>query len=336
MQNGKYIGTVTVNNKVVFRGEDGKIYEKKIKVNSNEVLADEYIKGVNVNISCDNLLGEYVTIEGNSQPHYNKFLLIIMIILLMLFMLITFFAGEELLFKPNGKNVLLFILAIILLIGSQVLLIVYIYYVNIKKIIVGYKNYTEVVWGEIINYSRIEYSFFDSDASTSRLGHCTYVVMYKYKTKEGDIIHSLVQLEGATAQLLYKDYKLKQKVLVCYDPNNCCCSCLKDEYDCGLLHKKFIKHSMMWNASIGVVTGIETKCIDEDVEDYVKEYYLVDYVQCEYTYSGVNYKMYSLFSVPHNRFKLGEELTIFINRNNGEIFLCDINIKHSSFDKYEC
>lgn len=30
--------------------------------------------------------------------------------------------------------------------------------------------------------------------------------------------------------------------------------------------------------------------------------------------------MYSLFSVPHDRFKLGEEITIFINQDDGEIF----------------
>ena len=81
--------------------------------------------------------------------------------------------------------------------------------------------------------------------------------------------------------------------------------------------------------------SIETKCIDDEIEDYLKEYYLVDYIKCEYTYSGTKYKKYSLYSVPHDRFKLGEEITIFINQDDGEIFFCDINTKYSKSDKYE-
>lgn len=329
LQNDKFIGTIISKNKVIFKGKDGVIYEKKIKEKNNKVVADNYVKGVNVNISCNNILGEYATVEGSNKPYYNKLLLTFIIILLIVFALLSFFTFG-LVVLGLSKNILLAVLSLLLLIVTEVVLVVYIIYICTKKVTKCYKNYTEIVSGEIINYSRREY-VHDSEY----IKHCSYDVMYKYKTKEGDIIHSLVQLGGADAQLLYKDYKLKQKVLVCYDPNNCCCSCLKDEYDCALLHKKFVKNSFVWNTSIGIITSIETKCIDDEIEDYLKEYYLVDYIKCEYTYSGTKYKMYSLFSVPHDRFKLGEEITIFINQDDGEIFFCDINTKYSKSDKYE-
>lgn len=153
----------------------------------------------------------------------------------------------------------------------------YIIYICTKKVTKCYKNYTEITSEKIINYSRKEYVHDSED-----IKHYNYDVMYKYKTKEGDIIHSLVQLGGADAQLLYKDYKLKQKVLACYNPKNCCCSCLKDEYDWAFLPKKFVKNSLGWNTSIGIIASIETKYIDDEIEDYLKEYYLADYIQCEY------------------------------------------------------
>ena len=63
LQNDKFIGTIISKNKVIFKGKDGVIYEKKIKEKNNKVVADKYVKGVNVNISCNNILGEYATIN---------------------------------------------------------------------------------------------------------------------------------------------------------------------------------------------------------------------------------------------------------------------------------
>lgn len=66
--------------------------------------------------------------------------------------------------------------------------------------------------------------------------------------------------------------------------------------------------------------------------DYLKEYCLVDYIECEYTVGDKCYKTYSIFGVPHNRFKIEEELIIYYEYNDNEKFFCDINRKYSNLD----
>ena len=61
----------------------------------------------------------------------------------------------------------------------------------------------------------------------------------------------------------------------------------------------------------GKITNITTKCIDYEVDEHLKEYCLVDYVECEYNASEINYKTNGIFGVPHGRFKIGEEISIF-------------------------
>ena len=153
--------------------------------------------------------------------------------------------------------------------------------------------------------------------------------MYKYKTPDGNIIHSVVNSNDA--KLLYKDYPLNKKVLVKYNPLKCCESCLLDEYNSVYAGEKFVKNSSFTIMTIGRITNITTKCIDE-VEEYLKEYCLVDYIECEYNTSGIDYKTSSIFGVPHGRFKIGEEIRIFYERDDNEKFFCDINEKYSNLD----
>lgn len=77
--------------------------------------------------------------------------------------------------------------------------------------------------------------------------------------------------------------------------------------------------------TIGKITNIKTKCIDDEVDDYLKEYCLVDYIECEYSVSGVNYKTYSIYGVRHGKFKIGQKIRIMYEQNNKENFYCDIN-----------
>ena len=66
--------------------------------------------------------------------------------------------------------------------------------------------------------------------------------------------------------------------------------------------------------------------------EYLKEYCLVDYIECEYNVSGIDYKTNSIFGVPHGRFKIGEEIRIFYEHDDNEKFFCDINKKYSNLD----
>lgn len=104
----------------------------------------------------------------------------------------------------------LFFLSILCVFGLFVSLIGYLFYVVLgqpKKI---YKRFTETIEGEISDYSRTEYRHGTN--------HTFYNIMYKYKTSDGHIIHSVVN--NNDAKLLYKDYPLSKKVLVKYNPLN--------------------------------------------------------------------------------------------------------------------
>ena len=85
--------------------------------------------------------------------------------------------------------------------------------------------------------------------------------------------------------------------------------------------------------TIGTVTNIITKCIDEDVDADLKEYFLSDFIECEYTICDTKYRVYSPFSVIHNMFKVGDSIRIFYDGNNNSVFLCDIKNKYSITDK---
>lgn len=150
--------------------------------------------------------------------------------------------------------------------------------------------------------------------------------MYKYKTPDGNIIHSVVHSNDA--KLLYKDYPLNTKVLIKYNPLKCCESCLLDEYNSVYGGERFVKRSSFTIGTVGTISNIKTKCIDDEIEEYLKEYSLVDYIECEYNVSGINYKTYSIFGVPHGRFKIGEKIKIFYEYDNNNNFFCDINIRN--------
>lgn len=322
-QNNKYIGTIIKgdkvisksNKKVIFKANDN-IYIKKIK-EKGKVRRKKYVISESVNIICDDLNKDYVLIDSDNQPYFNKTLLILIVLGIfasIMATILTMVYNENLIFIP-----------ILCAFGLFISLMVYLFYVVLgqpKKI---YKRFTETVEGEIIDYSRTEYRH-----DTDKTFHCNYNIMYKYKTPDGNIIHSVVN--SYDAKLLYKDYPLNKKVLIKYNPLKCCESCLLDEYNSVYGGEKFVKNSSFTIMTIGKITNITTKCIDDEVDEYLKEYSLVDYIECEYTVSGVNYQTNSIFGVPHGRFKIGEEIRIFYEHDNNDKFFCDINKKCSNLD----
>lgn len=323
-EKNKYIGYIIKgdkrihkSNKTVIFNVNNKIYVKRIK-EKNKVRRSKYSDTESINIICNNLNDNYVLVDSDNQPYYNKILLILNVVGIFVGMI---FLGLS--FTYYQKLIFWLILFISIL---HVLLIIYLFYIIFCQPKKLYKNYTETVEGEIINYSRIEHRHSSKD-----IYHCSYNVMYKYKNLNGDIIHSVVN--NIPAILLYEDYPLNKKVLVKYNPLKCCESCLLDEYDSVYTNKTIIKNSKQLIMTIGKITNITTKCIDEEVDDYLKEYCFVDYIECEYTISGIKYKNDSIFSVQHNRFNIGEEIMIFYEQENPNKFFCDINKKYSNLDK---
>lgn len=321
--NNKYIGTIIKgdkvisksNKKVIFKAND-EVYIKRIK-EKNKVRRKKYAISESVNIICDDLNKDYVFIDSDNQPYFNKMLLILNALGIFIGILVV---GITVLYYEKFLPI-----AILGVFGLFALLMIYLFYVVLGQPKRLYKRYTETTEGKIINYSRTEYRH-----DTDETFHCNYNIMYKYKTPDGKIIHSIVNSNDA--KLLYKDYPLNKKVLIKYNPQKCCESCLLDEYNSVYGGEKFVKSSSFTIMTIGRVTNITTKSIDEEVEEYLKEYCLVDYIECEYFVSGVRYKINSIFGVPHNRFKIGEELMIFYERENPNYFFCDINKRYSNLD----
>ena len=316
-ENNKYIGNIIKDNKVIFKANNN-IYIKKLK-ERNKIRRKKYVISESVNIICDDLNKNYVFIDSDNQPYFNKFWLIMNVIGIFVGMQLT---GITMMFYEHFLA-----LSILFTVALSALLIISLFYVVFGQPKKLYKKYTEIVQGEIIDYSRTEYRH-DKDETF----HCDYNIMYKYKTPDGNIIHSVVN--SCPAKLLYKDYPLNTKVLIKYNPLKCCESCLADEYDSIFSDQKFVKNSSFVIMTFGKITNITTKCIDEEVEEYLKDYCLIDYIECEYNISGVNYKTNSMFGVPHNRFKIGEKIIIFYEQNNKNNFFCDINKKYRRSDKY--
>lgn len=311
-KNKKYIGTIIKDNKVIFK-DKGNIYIKKIK-EKGKIRIHEYKISENINIICDDLNKDYVLVDSDNQPYFNKTLLIFHI-------LVIFILGIITMMYMYNEDVSPFPFFLVLL-GGLSSLMVHLFYVVLGQPKKLYKRYTKTIEGEIINYSRTEYSRHDAD----KISHCRYNIMYKYKTPEGNIIHSVVNSNDA--KLLYKDYPLNTRVLIKYNPLKCCESCLLDEYNSVYGGERFVKRSSFTIGTIGKITNIKTKCIDDKIEEYLKEYSLVDYIECEYNISGINYKTYSIFGVPHGKFKIGEKIKIFYEYDNNNNFFCDINIRN--------
>ena len=216
--NNKYIGTIISDNKVIFKVNDN-VYIKRIK-EKGKFRVKKYAISESVNIICDDLNKDYVLIDSDNHSYFNKTLFIL--IELGTFVSVMTIANEK-----------LFFLSILCMFISVVLLFGYAFYCVLgqhKKI---YKRFTETVEGEIIDYSRTEYYYGDY-ADSSLL----YNIMYKYKTPDGTIIHSVAN--SVDARVLYKDYPLNKKVLIKYNPLRCCESCLLDEYN-GIYGKKILK-----------------------------------------------------------------------------------------------
>lgn len=323
LSSNKYIGTIIKgdkvisksNKKVIFKAND-KVYIKRIK-ERNKIRRKKYVISESVNIICDDLNKDYVYIDSDNQPYFNKTLLILNVLGIFISFL---YAGITIVYCKQ-----FFLLSVLSVFCLFILLNIYLFYVALGQNKKLYKKYTETTKGEIIDYSRTEYRH-----DVNKTFHCNYNIMYKYKTPDGKIIHSVVNSNDA--KLLYKDYPLNKKVLVKYNPLKCCESCLLDEYNSVYGGEKFVKNSSFTIKTIGTITNITTKCIDEDVEDYLKDYCLIDYIECEYFVSGIKYKTNSMFGVPHNRFNIGEKIIIFYEAENPNSFFCDINKRYSNMD----
>ena len=321
-EKNKYIGTIIKgdrdlyksNKKVIFQANNT-VYIKKIK-ERNKIRRKKYVISESINIICDDLNKDFVIVDSDNQPYFNKALLTLNILLYCIGLISI---GVTVYFE---KYIFIALLFSFYLLALLLFHLFYVVLIQPKKL---YKQYTETVEGEIINYSRTEYIHNSNDTF-----HCEYNIMYKYKTLDGNILQSVVNSNDA--KLLYKDYPLNTKVLIKYNPLKCCESCLLDEYNSIYGGKRFVKNSSNTLMTIGVITNITTKCIDYDVDEYLKEYCLVDYIECEYIVSNIKYNKISLFSVPHNRFKIGEELILFYEADNPNNFFCDINKKYSNLD----
>lgn len=322
-KNNKYIGNIIKgdneisksNKKVIFKAND-KVYIKRIK-EKNKIRRKKYVISESVNIICDDLNKDYVYIDSDNKPYFNKILLILNILGIFIWILV---AGIIMMY--NEKLLPWMFLGAV---GLFVLLMSHLFYAILEQPKKLYKRYTETIEGEIIDYSRTEYRH-DRDETF----HCNYNIMYKYKTPDGNIIHSVVNSNDA--KLLYKDYPINKKVLIKYNPLKCCESCLLDEYNSVYGGEKFVKNSSFTIMAIGTITNITTKCIDDEVEEYLRNYCLVDYIECEYFASGDRYKTNSIFGVPHNRFKIGEKIRVFYEKENPNNFFCDINKRYSNMD----
>lgn len=308
-----------INNKEVIFEENNQIYKKKIKKKQNTVNTYQNLTLESTNIKYNNIDDEYVYIDSNNQAYFNKVLL-----KLHIFIIIISMFGIGLLMYLF-EIILLPIILAILINSTMIFHIVFVHLIKRKN---SYKKYTETTEGEIIDYRREEYVHYRDE-----MFHCNYNLMYKYKAPDGKIIYSI--LHNESAKLLYQDYPLHKKVIVRYNPNKWCESCLSDEYDSFFSNKKFIKHSSTFSMGIGKVTNIKTICVDENTYDYLKDYTNVDYIECEYTIDNNKYKTYSIFGTPHNRFKINEELIIFYEQDNPNNFFCDINKKYSNIDKHD-
>ena len=320
-QNNKYIGTIIQGNKVIFKINDT-IYTKKYK-EDNKVRRKKYVVSESVNIICDDLNSEYVIIDSDNQVYFNKTILVLNVggifASMLTFMILEFTNSSFTISKP------ICIIGAILLFGILMFNLFYTVLKQSKKI---YVNATQNIEGEIIDYKRIEHRH-----DTDETEHCSYYVMYKYKLPNGNIIHSLVN--NYSAKLLYKDYPIGKKVLIKYNPNKCCESCLLDEYEYVFNKKPFVKISSSHIKGIATVTNIKTNCIDNEVEEYLKPYNLVDYIECEYQINNAIYREYSKFAVPHQRFNIGDKISIFFESQDYKKFYCDIPTKYSNLDKHD-
>ncbi len=323
-----YIATIIPGKRVIFTSND-QVYIKKYR-EKNKKRMKEYVTAESVNITCNNLDDNFVIIESNSHIFYNKIVLNLiftgMILSLLLAMIMSYFyTVPEPHFYIYKRLTIVFIITFFVLMFSLIIYVLYVALFQTKKI---YKNYTQTVEGEMIDYKRIEHQHRVEDTT-----HCDYYMMYKYKLPNGDIIHSVVS--NYSANLLYKDYPLGKKIMIKYNPNMPCESCLLDEYESIFKNHAFLKNSVFNIEAIAKVTNIKTICIDEEMPEFLKPYNLVDYIECEYQVNQVLYKTYSKFAVPHQRFSIGDELIIFIEYTNIQSFYCDIPKKFSNLDPYD-
>lgn len=322
--NNKFIATVIkgsndiykINKKVIFKA-NGTVYIKKIK-ERNKTRRQKYVESESVNIICDDLNKDYVIVDSDNVGYYNKYLLDLCILGSFASIISTIIISAKI-----GSFFIGGIFGFMFFILAMFLYALYVFLVQPKKV---YKKYTSVTEGEIISYRRTEESH-----SPDNIRHCRYSIIYKFKDRNGNIIHSAVS--RYSAELLYKDYPINKKVMIRYNPLKPCESCLADEYDSVYNKTRFVNNSFTGIMTIATVTNVVTKCIDEDVADYLKEHFLADFVECEYTISDTTYKTYSEFGVYHNMLKIGDKISIYYDYNDKSKYFCDVKPKYGTLDK---
>lgn len=317
MGQNKYIGYITNRDTVIFKANNT-IYEKKIK-ERNKIRTEDYYPTESVNIVCNNLDNKYVYIDSNNRPYFNKITFTLLLIGVFLGIICCIITASI-----KHPALTLSIIVTISLVVSFFTTCILTILLQGKKI---FKNCTAITEGEIINYARIELRHDPKD-----IEHSSYSLMYKYKLPNGTIIHSV--LYSYSAKVLYKNYPLNKRVLIRYNPYKCTESCLIDEYESVFNGKKIPKHSSFVIMTLGTITNIITKSIDEEVEDYLKEECLIDYIECTYNIGHNTYKNISIFGVKHNRFKIGQKIRIFYEHDNHNNFYCDVEKRISNTDKY--
>lgn len=304
-KDNKYIGYVLNDNKVVFKVED-KVYIKKIK-EKNKVRKEPYSFSESITIICKNLNDNYVVVDSNNKLYYNKTLLVFNIIFNFVFsflIIINIYVYEHI----SIYEIIYFILIFFIFLYH----IVFSIYLQKKK---KYNEYIVSTTGKIIDYS------FFKNISKERISKYDYRVMYKYKISD-KIIHSVVDLEDA--KFKFKDYPVNSSVLIRYNPNNYCESCLIDEYDYLINNIKKEHNFLCFRNTTGTITDIKTKCIDEEMDEELKGYFLVDLIECEYVINSKIYKNYSTFCVLHDKYKIGDKVNVMYDSDDKNNFYCDL------------
>lgn len=298
----RYVGYMINEKKVAFIA-DGQLYIKKIKT-GKYVNSRSYLLSESVNLICNNLDKKYVRVTSKTIPYFNKrFINIYILFNLGLFIFLCF--------KMNNINNLgkIFIPFALTMFFIAVFIIVSI----VKGRKNSFKNFNESTKGSILNYSILR----------ERRNHSLtldYYVMYKYRDNSGNIIHSILSIYRA--EMLYKYFSINKNVNIMYNDDNSCESCVKEEYDAIMNGQKFPAVASYRIIAHGIITNIVSKCIDDELDYRLKELFLVDYVECEYSVNHVTYKKLSKFSVEHDRFKIGDKIRIYYDKNEPSDFYC--------------
>lgn len=298
----RYIGYMIDNKKVAFIA-NGQLYIKKIK-KDKYINSRSYVLSESVNIVCNNLDSNYVHVTSKTIPYFSKIFISCFIFFnLVLFIFFSFNI-------THLKNPATFFIPFALFTFFEVSFIIVSTFKNRKM---SFKDFNESTKGSVINYSILR------EKRNDRL-KLDYYIMYRYRDNTGNIIHSVMSVY--TADMLYKYFPINKSLDIMYNYDNSCESCVKEEYDAVMNEQKFPAHVSYRISAYGVVTNIVTKCIDDSLDYRLKELMLVDFIECEYSVDHIIYRKTSEFSVEHDRFKVGDKIQVFYDKENPSNYYC--------------